>query len=226
MKKLLIILVIALLFGLMALTVMKGINISSLSIASAEEIKNTNDNLEQKLQEATKIASTDYQSRIKILNDNADELEKQKNIYQELVDVSTESQLSVANETKTYPIEFLTIRIGNYADDEKVNLEIGIEKESTSAQNVYNINFTARGKYIDIASFIEDIEDDSSLGFKIDEFSMYPVKDQNGSIVEATFTCKDITITGITTTTSNADIKTDNSDEDVKKDDNKNETKK
>ena len=55
---------------------------------------------------------------------------------------------------------------------------------------------------------------------------MYPVKGQNGDIVEATFTCKDITITGITTTTSNADVKTDNSEEDSKKDDGKDETKK
>ena len=200
MKKLLIIVIIILLVTLAGFTITKGLNIGSLSIAGIQKIRESNEELDSKLQEATKIASTDYQSKLKILNDNVNELEKQKKGYEELVNVSTDSQVSAANESKTYPIEYLLIKIENHADEEDVTLKIDIEKEASNAKDVYNINFTATGKYVGIASFIEDVEDDSSLGFKIEEFKMLPTATEN--VVEATFSCKDITITGITTTTS------------------------
>lgn len=208
MKKLLIAVIITLLLVLLGFTFIKGLNIGELSILGISSIEEENKKLDIKLQEATKIASTDYQSKLKTLNDNSEELRKQKNLYEELVNVSTDTQISAANESKSYPIEYLLIRIENHADDEDVTLKIEIEKDISNAKNVYNMNFTATGKYIGIASFIEDVEDDSSLGFKIEGFKMLPT--ETDDIVEATFTCKDITITGITSTTSDASISTKN----------------
>ena len=51
--------------------------------------------------------------------------------------------------------------------------------------------------------FITGIEDDSKLGFKIENFSM-SASSESGDQLEATFVCKDITIQGIDSTTSSS----------------------
>ena len=83
-----------------------------------------------------------------------------------------------------------------------------------SAQDIYDLQFTATGSYISITDFISAIENDSSLGFKIEEFKLVP--SSSGSDLQATFVCKDIAIkdvsqSAVTTTTDNklqADEKT------------------
>ena len=63
---------------------------------------------------------------------------------------------------------------------------------SGTAQDVYNLKFTVTGSYISITDFISDIENDSTLGFKIEEFKMIPAG-ENGDL-QATFVCKEISI--------------------------------
>ena len=65
----------------------------------------------------------------------------------------------------------------------------------TGGEGTYNLNFTATGLYAGISEFITDIEDDSSLGFKIEEFAMQPGISED--FLVATFACKNITIEGI-----------------------------
>ena len=63
---------------------------------------------------------------------------------------------------------------------------------SGAAKDVYNLKFTVTGSYISITDFISDIENDSTLGFKIEEFKMSPSGSEGD--LQATFTCKEITI--------------------------------
>lgn len=65
---------------------------------------------------------------------------------------------------------------------------------------MYNLNFTAKGTYTGIEEFITGIEDDTKLGFKIENFSMSS-SSENGNQVQATFVCKDIKIQGISDST-------------------------
>ena len=69
---------------------------------------------------------------------------------------------------------------------------------TSEAANTYNLRFTATGSYISITDFISAIENDSTLGFKIEEFRMVP----SGSDLQATFVCKDIAIAEVSTTTT------------------------
>ena len=67
------------------------------------------------------------------------------------------------------------------------------------------MNFTAVGSYVGISEFIRDIEDDSDLAFKIEEFSMKA--GESTSQLQATFVCKNIPIEGVSsidTSTQNA----------------------
>lgn len=202
MKKLLITIVIILLLILIGITVVKGLEIGGLTILGISQIKEKNDNLDLKVQEATKLASTDYKKRIDELNNTVKELENKKEEYQNLIDTNPDLQETIETQFSGYKIEYLWVKIGNHAKSEGVELKMLVEPSTSGDTTRYNLNFTAVGSYIGIADFISDIEDDSALGFKIEDFRMLPNSEKNTAL-QSTFICKNIKITGISSNTIN-----------------------
>lgn len=212
MKKLLISVIILLILILTGITIVKGIELGPLKVLGILEIKDDNDKLDDKVKQATKLTSTDYQKAIDDLNDAIKQLENQKNSYEDMINVSTDSQVEAANQTYNNTIDFLFVRIENHAKSEGVTMKMEVTRSSTGVNNVYNLNFTATGSYTGIEEFITGIEDDSKLGFKIEDFSMV-ASSQSGDQLEATFVCKDITIQGIDSTiTSSTTTQIDSTD--------------
>ncbi len=209
MKKLLLSVVIILVFILTGITIIKGIQIGNWKILGLLQIKDENNQLDEKIKEATKLASADYEKKMNDLNDEIKKLETEKTNYEDMVTVSTESQIEAANQSYDYLIDFLWIRVENHAKEEGVKMKMELTKSSTGAEGIYNLNFTATGTYIGIAEFITHIEDDTKLGFKIEEFKMKTSSnstastsntttvENTGNVVEATFVCKDVSIEGI-----------------------------
>ena len=97
MKKLTIIVLIILLVALTGTTVINGIKIGNLQIVGLKALKQNNDNLDTKVKEATKLASTDYQKKIDELNKQLKDLQDKKEEYLDLENVSTEQQINSAN---------------------------------------------------------------------------------------------------------------------------------
>lgn len=203
MKKLLISVIIALILILTGVTIVNGIEIGPLKILGISDIKKENNKLDDKVKQATRLTSTDYQKSLDDLNDAIKQLENQKSNYEDMVDVSTDSQVEAANQTYNNTIDFLFVRIENHAKSEGVTMKMEVTRSSTGVNNVYNLNFTATGSYTGIEEFITGIEDDSKLGFKIEDFSMV-ASSESGDQLEATFVCKDITIQGIDSSTSSS----------------------
>lgn len=214
MKKLLLSTITILILILTGITIIKGVTIGKLDILGINDIKAKNDQLDEKIRQATKLASTDYQKKIDSLNENIKKLEAEKIRYEDMVNVSTESEVKIANQSYDYKIDFLWIRIENHAKSEGVKMKMELTRSSSGAENVYNLNFTATGPYIGIEEFITDIEDDSKLGFKIEEFKMTAESEENSNIVQATFICKDVSIEGISSSLVDEkvteNVKTDN----------------
>ena len=207
MKKLLLSISIILIIILTAITVIKGLKIGGFTVLGIKDIKDKDKALEQVMAEIEKqFGSTDYQKKIDDLNETIKKLETEKNKYDDMVNVSTDSEVQAANQTYNNMIEFLLIRIENHAKTEGITIKMDVTRSSSGAENVYNLNFTATGSYVGIEEFITDIEDDSKLGFKIEDFKM-SASSENGSEVQATFTCKDIRINGIS---SNNTVVTNN----------------
>lgn len=198
MKKLLLSIVSLLMLILIGITIIKGFKIGGLNILGITQIKKDNEDLDITINEATKLASTDYQRKINDLNNAIKKLEAEKTNYEDMVNVSTDSEIEAANQTYDHMIEFLLIRVENHAKSEGVTMKMEVTRSSSGAENVYNLNFTAIGPYIGIEEFITHIEDDSKLGFKIENFKMI-ASSENGNTVQATFTCRDISIEGIST---------------------------
>ena len=225
MKKLLLITILVLILILSGITVIKGIEIGNFSVLGITGIQEKNNDLDAKLQEATKLASTDYKSNQKKLDESIEQLQEKKEELTEKTNVSTEDYLNGNSATiSPYKIDYLWITIGNHAKVEGVTMKMDTSKngrEYPGNENIveekdkiyyYDISFTVTGNYVNISEFIIDIEDDSSLGFKIEDFNMIS-SDDNGSVVQATFKCTDVPIKGAsnnTTTPINTNTATEN----------------
>lgn len=225
MKKLLIILIIVLLITLISVTLIKGLSFWNLNFLAIKDLKQKNNELDATIQEATKLASTDYQKSITDLNQTLKQLESKKEQYNDAISVSTDTDLKAALQIEYYPIEYLWVTIGKYAKDESVKIKMVPSVSIIADQNLYNLNFTVTGSYIRISNFIRDIEDDESLGFKIEEFNMLP--SDNTSTLEATFVCKNLRLSGISSVGSEVkdNVESESNNQAVNKNNTSNTTK-
>lgn len=200
MKKLLILILIALLLTLTMFLVIQGISIGNFEILGVKGIQEKNNNLDAKIQQAAKLVEKDYKQAVSNVQTDAKKLKEEKQNYEGMTTLA-DGQEQVANQIEKYEIETLWVRLGNHATSEGVVMQMDVIKGSSSAQDVYNLRFTATGSYISITDFISAIENDSTLGFKIEEFKMNPAS--SGGELQATFVCKDISIKDVSSTTVN-----------------------
>ena len=171
MKKLLILILIALLVLLGYFIIIQG-------VGAEGSIQAKNAELEQKIQEATSLAEKDYQSVLSEIKQNTQSFEDAKKRYEDNVIINEGGEVETLS--KPYDIETLWVRLG----------KMNVGDSTTGAEGTYDLDFSVTGSYICITDFISAIENDSTLGFKIEEFNMRP----SGSELQATFTCKDISI--------------------------------
>lgn len=222
MKKLLIMVLIVLLLVLTGIAIIRGINIGSIEILGLNSIKEKSDALDSKIIEASKVAETDYKQALSTVEESTRKLKQEKSKYEEMTQVSTEGDVQNANQIERYEIETLWVKLGNHATSEGVTMKMDIKQGSSGATNAYNLQFTAYGTYISIVDFISDIENDSTLGFKIEDFKMIPVNTTTSSSrtksttdlsgLQATFVCKDVTIKDLESANTNNTNNTNNTD--------------
>lgn len=207
MKKILIGILTILLIVVAYLTVFRGISIGNFSILSVEQIQEENDNLTTEIAQTETLMYSTYATQTEQLEKSVSSLLEAKEEYLDLANVSTESELSEASKEETYKIEYLWTRIGSHATTEGVILKLDVQTGGTGESDVKNLSFTVTGNYIAIINFVTAIEDDSELGFRIENFKILPGTDTDGR--EATFTVRNVRIkqenvTNNVTTTDNS----------------------
>lgn len=188
MRKILIsVLVVLLLIG-SAFFMVNGID--KLNIKGIKGLSEKNEQVDQKISDLSNVISVTYVNTESNLKRTANTLQETKTEYENQAALSDTQNPSYASQLETYDIDYLWTRLGNYARDENVVIKIDLVASGTS-KNLYNLNFATEGEYINITNFIYEIENDSKLGFKIDEFKM-----SGGALngLSATFTCKEIPI--------------------------------
>ncbi len=190
MKKTLILILITLLLLLSLFVAIRGLNIGGLEILGIKQIQSKSNELDKKIQQAGKLAEKDYVQAVKEVENSSKELKTEKKNYDDLITINTETGEQLTNQIEKYEIETLWVRLGNHATSNGAVMQMDVLKGTNGAQGTYNLKFTVTGDYISIADFISSIENDSTLGFKIEEFSMKP----NNKTLQATFVCKDIAI--------------------------------
>lgn len=198
MKKLLILILITLLLILTMFIGIKGVTIGKIEILGIQGIQAKNSELDSKIQDAAKLVEKTYAQTISEVNSNAKKLKEEKQNYQDMTAISSDGETQAVNQIEKYEIETLWVKLGNHATSEGVVMKMDVTSGSSGAQDSYNLNFTVTGGYVQIEDFISSIENDSTLGFKIEEFKMAP----SGNDLQATFVCKDIPIKQVSSTTT------------------------
>ena len=187
MRKILFIILIILLLIASGFLIIKGYHIGSFEVLGVQAIKEEDNAINEKNSNLSNLVSVTYPNSLSELDTKAKTLTSTKQEYEDKSALVTDSGAYM--QTEKYEIEFLWTKLGNYAKDENVVIKIDVVN-STTTSGLYDLNFTVAGEYADVTDFIYDIENDSKLGFKIEDFHM----SANGSGVQGTFACKEIDI--------------------------------
>ena len=159
MRKLLISILLILLIVMTVLCVKNGINIGPLHVLGVTQIQDANGELTRKIAEA-KNTNDNYANKLTEIKDLITDLGEARSEYLQTINVSTESEIREATQTKNYTIEYLWSQVGNHATQEGVNIRMDVV--SGVDENTKNLNFTVSGNYLAITNFITELENDSS----------------------------------------------------------------
>ena len=229
MRKLLLILLALGLLVLAGYTVVYGITIGDLTINSVTDIKEENEILEKKIQEASELRNKDYPDSMDKLETAYKGLVTEKQNYEQLLALGVDENGQQLSKIQKYEIEKIWITMGNYAKKQGVELKLDVTLNN-SISGTYDLTFTVQGGYIQIADFLTDVENDSTLVFKLENFKMTPgsateieTTDANGQTVSttvsaednlmATVVCKDVNlnISGVEGSSNNTENETTDS---------------
>ena len=188
MRKILISILVCLLLIGSTFFVVNGM--SKVKLNGLKGLDEENKKVEQKISDLSNIISVTYANTQSNLKRTANTLQDSKTEYENQAALSNSQSPSYASQLEKYDIDYLWTKIGNYAKSENVVIKIELVANGAS-KNLYNLNFTVTGEYAKITDFIYDIENDSKLGFKIDEFKMGASGDNK---LSASFVCKEIPI--------------------------------
>ena len=211
MRKILLILLSLILLVLAGYTVVYGITIGGLTIDGIPAIKNENDILLTKIKEASVLRNQDYPSNITTLDTAYKNLITEKQNYEQILALGVDENGQQLSKIQEYEIEKIWITMGNYAKKQGVDLKLEVTVNN-SISKTYDSKFTVEGGYIQITDFLYDVENDSTLVFKLEDFTMTPGEelkitdpnnlDEFGNPIEttisaeenlkATFVCKDV----------------------------------
>ena len=202
MRKILFILALIILLIFTGVVIYKGTNFGAFKVWGITQITAKNDEIDSQNAQLSNLVSVTYPESLTKLSNSSEKLQQTKKEYEEQSVILSDSKYYM--QTEKYKLDFLWTRIGNHAKDNKV--EIKIDVTNGTANGIYNLNFTVVGKYPNTTSFIYAIENDSRLGFKIEDFSMKQSTKGTGVLssdgqtiynynnVESKFVCKEIKI--------------------------------
>lgn len=186
------------------------------TVAGASDIIESSDNVDTLISQLTNINEVQFPSKQSTLATAITTYKTKKAEYEELVALmeQTNSEVDVSL-VDIYDVDYLWTVIGNYSTEEGITLKMDIVEStasavaSTDSYTICDLKFTVSGDYIPITDFIYDIEDDSSLGFEISNFSM----SKGGDNLQATFVAQSVPINNSNLTEITVSTETETTDD-------------
>ncbi len=184
-------------------------------VASVSQLEMASRKLDTQLAQLEKSSDSDYAQKKKELTQIIENYRTTKQEYEQVVselsDQTADALIKMQeSELKDiYDVDFLWTIIGNYATEEGINLKFDVNRNVSSASSLNNtstnyvicdLQFVITGKYINLADFIRDMEDDDRLNFEINDFDMQ----KSGSDLQVTLTVREIKINSDNLIESNA----------------------
>ena len=191
MRKMLLIILVCLLLIFSVFFMVKGVN--AFGIHGFLELDEKNDEIENQISELNKDVTVTYTGTESKLERSVNTLIESKTEYENQAILSNSQNSSYVSQKEKYDVEYLWTKLGNYAQDENCTISINVTASGGANENLYNLAFNVGGSYSGVIDFIYDIENDSKLGFEIQNFQI----SSSGSGVSAKFNCKEIPIAKI-----------------------------
>ena len=187
MRKFLIIILIVVLLAILGFMSIQGLSIGNFKIHSVEDIIADDKRLDEELATLSYSIDNNYETVKTTLQQTLQNLLQSKKAYEDAITFSTEDEIQKANQSEKYKLDYLWTKIGLYATENNIVLQMQVLNSSSGISSQYDISFSVTGEYISISEFIYAIENDSSLGFKIESFKLedYPgtKTDENGNVI-------------------------------------------
>jgi hypothetical protein len=190
MKKILLVLIIILTGYATWLFVTQGFEFDlgfvMIDVPSYQEVTNNKKELDSKLTSLKTKNDNELVMEENKVETSMKTYEARKQEYDMLAMTASEKEIAEANKIERYLLDYLWIKVGNYASDNDVKFKM------TPNTNEQTLTFDITGKYISVINFIYDLENDLDLNFEIDGIVI-----QGGStseIVKANFNVEGIRV--------------------------------
>lgn len=185
---------IIILLVLFIITLINGISIGKVKILSLKDISSKNG--EVKVAEANlELEKTKYAVLENKLVEEKKSFKEEKAKY-EAISGDTVDIINKINTKEKYSIEYIWIKLGNYASSSNLSIivaepgnSLNGEEQEEDDSSIFKIQVS--GSYTNVSQFIYNIENDEELRFKLDNIKMEYV---SGTTIRATFDVKDIVI--------------------------------
>lgn len=206
MKNKIILIAVIVLIILLVVSMINGIKIGNFKISSIKQLASKNQEVNEKIEKASALTSIDYPNNVEKLEETYEKYTLKKQKYDEMSDFTDEDGNSIY-EIKQYDIVYLWETFGKYAKSSNLKIEMSV-KSNGSKDSFYDLYFTVTGTYTDISQFINSIENNSDLYFRIYNFKI----SGSGETITSTFTVKNVKLDSSTlkknsTTTTNINTK-------------------
>lgn len=176
MRKILIMFMTAVLLVLLIFAVIEGYNTKSVKILSYSQIGKKSSDLEIYANAFDTRDKNEIKQKEEELKSIIQDYNSKKSLYEELMIEKRNSDADIAN---VLDIDFLLVKVGNYASDNNLDLKFDITKNLTDGEAaeyiLTDLNFEVFGEYIAIADYISSLENDSRLAFEIRDFKIVGV---------------------------------------------------
>lgn len=183
MKKILLILLIGLTGYATWLFATQGyefdLGFVQINIPSYQEVQNNKENLDSKLTTLKNKNNNELVVEEGNVETSLKKYETKKQEYDMLAATASEKDIAEANKIEIYLLDYLWIKIGNYASDNDIKFKM------TPDYDNYILTFDITGKYISVINFIYDLENDMDLNFEINGITIQG--GSSDSIVKANF---------------------------------------
>lgn len=160
-----------------------GLTFSSVDALSYEEITKKNTELNTAISTLNNLNKTEYGAIVSKLESAESNFNQNKKAYENLAASASEKDIAEANKEEKYLLDYLWIKVGNYANENDIKVLIDPDTNNRL------VNFDVSGSYISIINFIYDLENDAELAFDVDNIIMEGAGNAN---TKATFTVSNV----------------------------------
>ena len=158
----------------------------SLDVPSYKEVVSDKETLDSKLSTLNTKNKNELVIEESKVEKSMQNYEARKQEYDMLATTASEKEIAEANKIERYLLDYLWIKVGNYASDNDVKFKM-------TPNNVeQSLTFDVTGKYISVINFIYDLENDVDLNFEIDGIVVQG--GSSDSVVKANFKVEGIRV--------------------------------